>query len=279
MTTCLAPNDSNTDSRDCLGCLTMEPAAEYHAKSGEYLSSHLLADFRKSPLLYHRRRCGLVPNEDRPAFILGRAAHTVILEGMEAFQGSFAVGGPVNPKTGLPYGSSTKAWAEWAEAQNKDVLTNEQYSLVMNMAHGVRSHAIAQDLLSQGAAERVVRTEYCRQPSQIRMDWFDPHCGVVDLKTCDDLTWFEADARRYGYAHQLAFYRAVLAQVIGLLMPVHLIAVEKKQPFRCGVWKVTNDVLTAVQRENEAAIQRLQRCLEADHWPSGYEDCRFLDCL
>jgi hypothetical protein len=38
----------------------------------------------------------------------------------------------------------------------------------------------------------------------------------VDLKTCDDLTWFEADSRRYGYAHQLAFYRAVLKKALGI---------------------------------------------------------------
>ena len=37
------------------------------------------------------------------------------------------------------------------------------------------------------------------------MDWFDAHRGIADLKTCDNLDWFEADARRYGYAHQLAF--------------------------------------------------------------------------
>ena len=69
---------------------------------------------------------------------------------------------------------------------------------------------------SEGEAEGVVRAKYCDLPCQIRMDWFDAHQGIVDLKTCDDLTWFEADARRYGYAHQLAFYRAVLAQVIGM---------------------------------------------------------------
>ena len=94
-------------------------------------------------------------------------------------------------------------------------------------------------------------------PCQIRMDWFDPHQGIVDLKTCDDLTWFEADARRFGYVHQLAFYQAVLAQVVGIFMPVHLIAVEKKEPFRCGVWKVAPDALVQAQRENREAIDRL----------------------
>lgn len=279
MTTCLAAAKVSVDARQNFGCLIFEPARDYHARTGEYLTSHLLADFRRSPLLYHRKRCGLVPSEDRPAFLLGRAAHTVILEGREAFQRSFAVGGPVNPKTGLPYGPSTKAWAEWAEAQDKDVLTHEQYRLVMQMAHGVQLNPVAQELLAHGVPESVVRTEYGHLPCQIRMDWLDPHQGIVDLKTCDDLTWFESDARRYGYVYQLAFYRAVLAAAIGLPMPVHLIAVEKKEPFRCGVWKVSPDVLAATQRENEAAIQRLQRCSATNEWPTGYEECRFLDCL
>ena len=279
MSTCPEPIEADTDPNSSFGCLTFEPAEVYHAKSGEFLSSHLLADFRKCPLLYHRKRCGLVPSEDRPAYLMGRAAHTVILEGKEAFEQSFAVGGPVNPKTGLPYGSSTKAWAEWAEAQNKDVLTNDQYGLVMQMANGVQVNALARELLSHGVPEGVVRAEYSGVACQIRMDWLDPHQGIVDLKTCDDLTWFEADARRYCYIHQLAFYRAVLAQVIGVPMPVHLIAVEKKEPFRCGVWRVGPDALAATQRENEAAIQRLQRCAALNQWPTGYEECRFLDCL
>jgi RNA polymerase sigma-70 factor (ECF subfamily) len=47
--------------------LLREPPEVYHAKAGEYLSSHLLADFRRCPQLYFRKRCGLVPHEDRPA--------------------------------------------------------------------------------------------------------------------------------------------------------------------------------------------------------------------
>ena len=106
-----------------------------------------------------------------------------------------------------------------------------------------------------------------------------PHRGIVDFKTCDDLTWFEADARRYGYAHQLAFYRAVLAQVIGIVMPAYIIAVEKKEPFRAGVWRISEDTLAQAQKENEAAIERMKRCIATDTWPTGYEECRVFDAI
>ena len=143
----------------------------------------------------------------------------------------------------------------------------------------VRSHPEARAILASGLPERVVRHKYCELPCQIRMDWFDPHRGITDLKTCDDLSYFEADARRFGYVHQLAFYRAVLREVIGLTMPVFLIAVEKREPYRAGVWIVDPGVLAVAERENEAAIARLQQCQSDDRWPTGYEDLRLLDVI
>ena len=259
--------------------LIHEPAEDYHRQSAFYLTSHLLADFRKCPLLYHRKRQNLIPDVDRPAYLVGRAAHTLILEGLDRFDQEYAVGGPINPRTGIAYGQNTKAWAEWAQQQGKKVLTDAQFEMISRMNTAVHTHALAAGLLSQGEAEGVVRADYCGMPCQIRMDWFDSHQGIVDLKTCDDLTWFEADARRYGYVYQLAFYRAVLAQVIGVAMPVHIIAVEKKEPFRCGVWRLDSDVLIEAQRENEAAIRRLKQCLADEQWPTGYEELRVFDAI
>jgi len=262
-----------------LDFLIREPADEYHASATDFLSSHHLADFRKSPLLYHRKRCGLVPSDDRPAYLIGRAGHTLILEGRQRFDAEYAVGGPINPKTGTVYGANTKAFAAWAEARGKPVLTREQFDLLLRMHLGVSRNQHAVDLLSVGVAEGVVRARYCDTDCQIRIDWLNPERGVVDLKTCDDLTWFEADAKRYSYVHQTAFYRAVLAEVVGQRLPVHLIGVEKKEPFRCGVWRVSDEVLGMAQRENEQAIERLKRCEAANDWPTGYEDIRVFDAF
>ena len=259
--------------------LIHEPAKAYHAKAKDHLSSHQLADFRKCPRLYHRKRMGLIPDDDRPAFQLGRAAHTLILEGLQQFEADYAVGGPVNPKTGAPYGQNTKAWAEWAESAGKPVITDSQFEIITRMTEAVRMHPAAAELLVTGEPEGVVRANYCNLPCQIRMDWFDEQVGIVDLKTCDDLTWFEADARRYGYVHQMAFYRAVLAFRTNTFLPVHIIAVEKKEPYRCGVWRVSAEALAAAQRENQAAIARLQACLADEHWPTGYEEVRPLELV
>jgi hypothetical protein len=256
-----------------------ESDKEYRAKAQNFLTSHGLGDYRKCPMFYNKKRTGLIEDEDRPAYFIGRGLHTLALEGRPKFEAEYAVGGPINPKTGELYGAQTKAWAEWAEAQGRPVLTLAQFNLIESMAEGIKAHGLAAELLSEGVPEAVLRCTYHDMPCQIRMDWFDSHRSIVDLKTCDDLTWFEADAKRYGYIYQLAFYRAIVMHVIGIPMPVHLIAVEKKEPFRCGVWLIPPFSLDQAQKENDAAIERLKRSQLTGIWPSGYEECRVFDAV
>jgi len=261
-----------------LSILEVESAADYHAKADRFLSSHQLLDFIKCPWLHRKKAIGLLADSDSASYLIGRAAHVRILEGRDAYAAAFALGGPINPQTGKPYGATTQAFRAWAESQGKPVLSHDQVDLIEQMASGVAMNNEAVDLLLYGRSEGVVRAEYCGTPCQIRIDWLHPHRGIVDLKTTDDLTWFEADSKRYGYHKQMAFYQAVLAQVLdGLMVPVHLIAVEKKEPYRCGVWRVTDDTLAIARQENEAAIRRLLACRQHDEWPTGYEGIRMLD--
>ena len=271
------PQNVETDFAIDLNVLSAEPADEYHAKAGKYLSSHQLLDFMACPWLYRKKQLGLIVDTDSPALVIGNAAHVRILEGRDAYESQFALGGPINPRTNKPFGSNTKAFAEWAEAQGKPVLSHDQVELIEQMASGVAMNDEALDLLLYGRAEGVVRAEYCGTPCQIRIDWVHPHRGIVDLKTTADLTWFENDARRRRYHHQMAFYQAVLGQVIDELVPVYLIGVEKVEPFRCGVWRVSDDTLAIARQENEAAIRRLRRAWEIDAFPTGYEVIRILD--
>ena len=208
-----------------LSFIIHEPADEYHARSrsGEFMSSHLLADFRESPALYRRKVSGEITESESSAFVMGRAAHCLILEGRNAFDREYVV---------------TEAFAEWAATQEREIISGKDFSFLLKLQRGVWLHPIASELLADGIAEGVVRAEYCSVPCQIRMDWFSMKSGLVDLKTCDSLRWFESDCRRYGYIQQLAFYRAILRIVSGKNFPVHIIAVEKNEPFSAGVWKL-----------------------------------------
>ena len=67
--------------------LIHESADEYHAKAKHYLSSHQLADFRKCPQLYYRKKYQPRTQEESPAYLVGRAAHVMILDPLALFDG------------------------------------------------------------------------------------------------------------------------------------------------------------------------------------------------
>ncbi len=271
------PTTDGTDVRTDLGVLVSEPAEAYHAQAGEYLSSHQLMDFMACPRLYQRKRLGFVPDSDTPAMLLGRAVHCRILEGAQAFESEFALGGPVNSRTGKPYGRDTGAFRDWCDAQGRPGVHSDDLPLIQRMGEAVWMNPDAAGLLTDGCAEGVVRRDYSGVPCQVRLDWTNPFEGLVDLKTTADLTWFESECRRRRYANQMAFYQAVLAEAVGHLVPVHIIAVEKIEPYRCGVWRVSDDTLAIARQENEAAIGRLRECWRTGTYPTGYEGIRVLE--
>lgn len=262
------------------------PANEYHkaARRGEYLSSHLLGDFRKSPRLYRKKMTGEIEPEDSSAFLMGRAVHTLVLEGRRRFDEEFIVSdGPVNPKTGDTFGRLTKAYKEWAAAQKLPVISGSDFNFITKLQSSVWLHPLASELLTEGESEQSVRVSYCGVPSQIRMDWFrEDYYGkpiICDLKTCENLDYFESDARRFGYPQQAAFYKRVIeiASEGDLSPDVYLIAVEKREPFRCGVWKLTDALLESCVIQNERAITELRECYATNSWPTRTEDLRILD--
>ena len=283
-----------------------EPSATYHSKRAEYVSSHgLTGDFKKSPANYHAKITGEIKDVDRPAYKPGRAAHSLILEGRKQFEKDFCWNSPINEKTGKPYGPTSKPYLEWAEGETREIITPDQLALVEAMEKSVRKHEQATYLLSNGIAEGVIRVNLPVEKSrhaqedfdgriysptikcQIRMDYFNFEEGLVDLKTCDDIDYFEPDSRRYRYIHQLAFYRSVIVQKFDPLgklweqglLPVRLIAVEKKPPHRVGVWRIGDYVLALAKGENDILLAELAECRLKDVWPTRYEKERTLEMI
>ena len=84
--------------------LIRESAEAYHAQATDHLSSHALADFRRCPQLFHQKRTGIIVDEDRPAYVVGRAVHTLALEG-QALVWRGERGPPTIASTGPPIGA------------------------------------------------------------------------------------------------------------------------------------------------------------------------------
>lgn len=263
------------------------PADEYHeaARRGEFLSSHLLGDFRACPRLYRKKMSGEIEPTDTAAYQTGRALHTLILEGRAKFDAEYLISsGPTNPKTGEPFGKTTKAYREWLASQKRPVVSSEDFGWMLKLQQSVALHPVANALLEHGRAEGTVRIALDGEPCQIRMDWFNPDFEgrpvIVDLKTCDNLSFFERDARKYGYPEQLAFYREVFkAASDGVAPDTYIIGIEKREPYRCGVWKLTDGLLDQSADTNQMAMSLLKECRCRNEWPTGYEELRIFDTI
>lgn len=239
-----------------LTVLDYEARHTFRGRASKYLTDFQLLDFHKCPWLYRKRACDLIETEmEDSKEIFDDAVRCRVLIGLDKYKETYCLSG----------GATYPVLDAWMVDQ------------IEQMSSGVAMNDEAVTLLLYGRADGVVRTEYCGTPCQAWFDWIHPHRGIVFFVTCEDLTGFESDARRQGLQRKAAFHRSILAlRMNGLLVPVHLIAVEKKEPFRCGVWRVSDDTLAHAQRENEAAIRQLLVCRERDEWPTGYETTREL---
>ena len=128
------------------------PADEYHeaARRGEFLSSHLLGDFRACPRLYRKRMSGEIEPTDTAAYQTGRALHTLILEGRAKFDAEYLISsGPTNPKTGEPFGKTTKAYREWLASQKRPIVSSEDFGWMLKLQQSVALHPVANALLER----------------------------------------------------------------------------------------------------------------------------------
>lgn len=268
-------------------------ADEYHAatKRNEFTTSHRLNLFRKCPALYKKTIDGEIVEGDTAAFAFGRATHVYIIEGKEKFDAEYVVSdGPINEKTGKPYGKLTAAYAKWAAEQPKPVVGTEDFAMLQKMREAVHAHPVAKDLLASGIAEGTIRTTWDGEPVQARLDWFDPERNlVVDLKTCADVDRFGYDIRDFGYIPQMAFYARCVCLARGGesdatatgFPACYLVAVEKKEPFRVSVVNIVALTLADAVFQHMggeswrddacAMVDELKRCRETGVWPTRYE--------
>jgi len=266
--------ETPTKIEDLKNCFDI-PSQKYFETEG--LSSHKLIDFIKCPLLCVDKYDPVRAEH----FITGRAAHTLILEGAGKFNEQYIVGGPVNPKTGKHYGRDTQAFEKWINdpennAEGKEFITEEQRAECTTMNSSVYNHAEAEKILSsESVAELSVIGEMFDMKVKGRIDLYSEEYGLVDLKTVDDIDRMKYHFKDYMYDVQLAFYHWLITDVCeAKYCPVYLITVEKKHPYRTGVFYLHPDRLAAHRVRVMEAIQRYSVAKINNHWPTGYEEVR-----
>lgn len=222
------------------------PAREYHAHPG--INATTLKAVAKYPLakvlwdMEHRTH--------KPAFDIGTAAHSLILEGhMEGIE----VVDADSWRT-----KAAKEQADEIRARGMTPMLAHDIAPIEDMAASVRSHPVAGDLLEGIAAEVSVFGDLYGTQAKARLDgWHEDTADIVDLKTVQsaDPAEFHRDVLRWGYHQQAAHYVDLMSEITGREHDFTFVLVEKAPPYLVSAVALDDDFLDLGRAENEKAAQ------------------------
>lgn len=211
---------------------------------------------------------GKVDKKETHAMILGRACHSYVLEGPEAFFKEFIV---------LPEGMSptTKAGRLVGEENpNKGIISAADSIKIHDMRKAVLSHPLAAKLIKEGVSEQTViwKDESTGLLCKCRPDRIPAgdKGTVVDLKTADNAGYypFSRSVLKYGYARQDAFYSdGVEAVTRKTFDSFAFIVVEKNPPYRTEVYILDDEWRTWGRQEYIRLLQIEKECRDKGFYP------------
>lgn len=243
------------------------PEAEYHASAGISNSGlRVLGEYSPAHYIAYRNE----PREETPAKTEGRRAHSAILE-PHLFESRYAV----SPKFDMRKNADKEAFAHWqAENVGKEAIEQSTFDRLRGMRDAVHRNMDARQLLSHGHIERSV---YAADPTtgvlvKARPD-NDPSHALADLKSSADVRpeQFSADAFRYGYFQQAAFYLDVLSWAGQSRDGFFFIAFEKHPPFGVRVYEASATMIRRGRDAYRPALDLYAECVANNRWPC-YED-------
>lgn len=243
--------------------------AEYHAAPG-YSKSHLdkIAD---APLEYwhHYLNPDRQPEEPARALVVGNAIHTAILE-PDLFKSAYLILPDLDLRTKA---GRAERDAFIAAHPGATVLTVEERDTALACGTAVRRHPVVSRLFKDGVAEQSYFT-VDRETGELikcRLDWFRDGAGmIVDVKSTDDASeeGFGKSIANFRYHVQQPWYQDVLRQEYGEAPPYWaFLAVEKKPPYKIGLYYLTADDIDLGYRLARRDFLRILECKATGYWP------------
>ncbi len=221
--------------------------------------------------------------EETDAFILGRAAHHLLL-GEDDFSTIFIkrpdeIGGEAwhgNKKI-------CKAWLAEQKLSGRTVLTGSNIEQIKGMARSLAAHPLVASGILNGGIEQSYLWK-CKDTGlwkKARPDATPNESGdFCDLKT--SVSVLTEDLQRtiaeYGYHQQGAMICEGWHALTGSNASSFTLAfVEKKPPYCVRIVTLRDDDLARGEQQNAAAMQTFARCLESGEWPGpGGADAEYL---
>jgi hypothetical protein len=231
---------------------------QYHSDPSFGSSTAKLAT--KSLQLVRDRLDGIDTVPDRPHFQIGSIIHLAVLEPAK-FAACVVSDGPINDKTGKPYGRDTQKFSDW-QAANPDKMVVEPWIHTLL----ARMPAEVKEILKTGVAEAsIYQTAACGLPVKCRPDHL-VDTAIWHLKTCLDIDRLERDIQKFEYWFADSWYRAVMLLETGKKHQSGFIFAEKKPPFRWRIAKIDADYAMYGDEVVAKTIGRLQVASVSGDW-------------
>ncbi len=204
--------------------------------------------------------------EESEAMKLGTMVHCLILEKQEFPKRYAEFLPPVNEKTGEPYksGKAYETAKEEFEKSGKIACTEKQLVTCLEIEKSLNDYGLKSFLSRPDPS----KSEYLamfevpvfdeKRRLKGKIDCYHESYGLIDFKTCStpisdtfgkDL--FQYKIKQMGYIYQLAFYAKIIRDKTGVVVPCRIIAAETSEPYRCGMYEFTNDII-------EEAIKKIE---------------------
>lgn len=267
------------------------PMADYHGQltvGPSVSSSGLRTIFTQSPAHYFDTSY-LNPDreeeEDKEAFILGRAAHHLLL-GEDDFSTLFVMR-PEEAPDGRAWNGNNNTCKAWLAAQalaGRTVLTPAQIESIRGMARALAKNELVQNGILNGQIEQTLVWKdketgiwLKARPDAIPNDGAD----VADFKTSASFGFdLDNSASKLRYDMQGALVKWGLQQVLGVKMEsFSLVFALKKRPHCVDVLTLHDADIEEAEKDLRTALRVFARCVETGNWfgPSGSQnDARYL---
>jgi len=284
--------------------------AAYHSSNG--ISKSGLDLIAQSP--EHYQTVKKHPKPSIPAWVVGTALHTIILEPDE-FDNRYVMEPPSAPPR--PTAAQLNAakptalaleriayWEQWdAENEGKIMLSTKpgedpfwkpsDWCMIHRMRDSILMHETASILLdpSQGKAEQSIYwidkdDDYgSREPTyrlaKARPDFINlAHNLMVDLKTTADASYteFRRSVSKWRYFVQDPWYTSGYYQATGKAVQDFVFAaVEKQPPYGVGIYKLGQQEKRAGRALMLKNLDTYHECLTTGVWPAYPSDIRDLE--
>lgn len=219
--------------------------------------------------------CYLNPDfrpENKKAFDLGTAAHTLLLE-PETWNERAVLVDADDYKTKAAQAARDAAWAE-----DRVPLTGPQRDSIIAMRAALLSHPLARKAWENGAAEKshLWRDQETGVWCKCRPD-FRPDHGrwLVDYKTTTSARADEFQRRFYDLGHfaRAAWYLEGVSETADITPEAYWFVVQEvRPPYLVAVYRASQRALEWGAMFNRRARHDFARCLSTGAWPGYNED-------